>query len=111
MSLNTHLLKALMRHLQTKLAHGAGKQLQFAMLTRSSSLAEAQLGVMPDTLQGQQIVDHLAMTKVYRSSLFLLILAFSKAANSKVPVVSCGETPATVSTTKCCIKLLRFSIW
>ena len=61
------------------------------MLTRSSPLAEAQFGVMPDTLQGQRSAGHLAMTKVYRSSLSLLILAFSKAAKSRVPVVSCGK--------------------
>ena len=62
------------------------------MLTGSSPLAEAQFGLTPGTRQGQQGTDHLAMTKDSQSSLVLLILAFSKAANSRLPVVSCGES-------------------
>jgi len=62
------------------------------MLTGSSPLAEAQFGLTPGTLQGQQGADHLAMTKDSQSSLVLLILAFSKAANSRLPAVSCGES-------------------
>ena len=61
-------------------------------MTGSSPLAEAQFAITPGALQGQQGADNLAMTKDSQSSLVLLILAFSKNANSRLPVVSCQES-------------------